>query len=80
MGRLSSLGILPGEMVRVSQKFPAFVIELEETQVAMEREVVENMFVRNGKPQENEPKYRNTEEKSFLVKLKERLSRTTGQS
>lgn len=48
LDRLSSLGILPGASVEVKQKFPAFVVEVEGTQVAMEQIVAQNVFVRTG--------------------------------
>lgn len=43
--KLSSLGLSPGVPVRVQQKFPSFVIQCEETQIALEEEIARNIFV-----------------------------------
>lgn len=42
---LSSLGILPGVPISVHQRFPSFVIQCEETQVAIEEEIVRDIYV-----------------------------------
>jgi DtxR family Mn-dependent transcriptional regulator len=43
--KLSSLGLSPGVPVRVQQKFPSFVIQCEETQIALEEEIARDIFV-----------------------------------
>lgn len=43
--KLSSLGILPGVPVRVHQRFPSFVVQCEETQIAIEEEIARDIYV-----------------------------------
>jgi len=45
LDRLTSLGLFPGRVVKVHQREPLFVIFLDETQLALEREIVEEIFV-----------------------------------
>ena len=50
LDRLSALGLFPGRIVRVHQSEPLFVIFLDETQLALEKEIVGEIFViRNGR-------------------------------
>lgn len=50
LDRLSALGLFPGRLVRVHQSEPLFVIFLDETQLALEKEIVGEIFViRNGR-------------------------------
>lgn len=51
LDRLTDLGITPGELVRVHQTFPAFVIKVGETDIAIDTDVLKDVFVRknNGK-------------------------------
>ena len=51
LDRLTDLGITPGELVRVHQTFPAFVIKIGETDIAIDTDVIKDVFVRknNGK-------------------------------
>jgi DtxR family Mn-dependent transcriptional regulator len=44
--KLSSLGISPGITVRLIQKWPACVVQCEETEIALEPEVAKNIYVR----------------------------------
>ncbi len=53
--KLSSLGILPGLPVRVHQKFPSFVIQCEETQIAIEEEIARDIYVWRGGAGSSEP-------------------------
>ena len=76
LSRLSSLGVLPGASVRVEQKFPAFIIELEETNVAIEKEVASNIFVRNGQVPDGGLEDEGSGRDSFLKKIKEKLIRS----
>lgn len=46
LDKLSSLGILPGNTIRLRQSKPSFVVEVDETTVALEREIAEEIFVR----------------------------------
>ncbi len=50
LDRLSALGLFPGRVVRVHQSEPLFVVFLGETQLALEKEIVGEIFViRNGR-------------------------------
>ena len=44
--RLAVLGILPGSEIRVCQKKPAYVLQIGETEVALDDEVVKDIFVK----------------------------------
>jgi len=46
LDRLGTLGIVPGSVVRVHQKRPAFVIEIGETTLALDPAIVKDIFVR----------------------------------
>ncbi len=46
LDKLSSLGILPGNTIKLHQIRPSFVIEVDETTVAVEKEIAEEIFVR----------------------------------
>ena len=46
--RLSSFGVVPGNRITLSQKNPSFVIKLNETQVALDKEIVSEIYVRRG--------------------------------
>jgi len=48
LDRLTDLGITPGELVRVHQTFPAFVIKVGETDIAIDTNVVKDVFVRKN--------------------------------
>ncbi len=43
--KLSALGISPGTSIKLIQKWPAFVVQCEETEVALEPEVAKNIHV-----------------------------------
>jgi Fe2+ transport system protein FeoA len=43
--KLSALGLSPGVPIKVKQKFPSYVIQCEETQVALEEVIVRDIFV-----------------------------------
>ncbi len=43
--RLASFGIIPGAIVELHQRSPAFCIKLEETELAVERDVAEDIYV-----------------------------------
>ncbi len=46
LDKLGSLGIVPGSTVRVHQKRPAFVIQLGETTLALDPEIIKEIYVR----------------------------------
>ncbi len=48
LDRLTALGLLPGRVVRVHQREPLFVVFLNATQLALEREIVEEIHVLRG--------------------------------
>ncbi len=43
--RLSSFGLTPGTLVEVHQRFPAFCVRFEGTELALNRDVAEDIFV-----------------------------------
>ncbi len=43
--KLSSLGISPGISMKLIQKWPAYVIQCEETEIALEPDVAKNIYV-----------------------------------
>jgi len=47
--KLMSFGVTPGARISVHQVFPAFVIQVEETQVALESEIAKEIFVKRAK-------------------------------
>ena len=46
LDRLQVLGIRPGGLVRLSQNRPAIVVQVGETNVALDREICREIFVR----------------------------------
>ncbi len=44
--KLASLGLMPGVRVKVLQKFPSLLVQVEETQIAMENKVAGNIYVK----------------------------------
>lgn len=44
--KLMSLGILPGTRISVHQIFPSFVIQVDQTQLALEEEVAKDIYVK----------------------------------
>ncbi|RMF89980.1 MAG: DtxR family iron (metal) dependent repressor [Methanobacteriota archaeon] len=44
--RLMAMGIVPGLPVRLLQTFPSYVIEVEETQIALDAEIADEIYVR----------------------------------
>jgi DtxR family transcriptional regulator, Mn-dependent transcriptional regulator len=43
--KLSALGISPGSSLKLIQKWPAYVVQCEETEIALETEVAQNIYV-----------------------------------
>jgi DtxR family Mn-dependent transcriptional regulator len=48
--RLGSLGVLPGSVIRLTQRRPSFILEVDQTSLAVEREVAEGIYVRRWAP------------------------------
>ncbi len=46
LDRLTNLGVTPGEKVKVHQTFPAFVIQIRETDIAIDTNVLKDVYVR----------------------------------
>lgn len=49
LARLTAQGLTPGVKVHVVQRVPAFVIEIGETTIALERRVAQGILLRTGK-------------------------------
>lgn len=45
--RLGTMGLVPGSLVRLNQKRPAFVIEIDETTVAIDEEIAAGIYVKS---------------------------------
>ncbi len=48
--RLLSLGMIPGTPIHLHQTFPAFVVEVGESQLALETSIAARIFVRRAEP------------------------------
>jgi DtxR family transcriptional regulator, Mn-dependent transcriptional regulator len=46
LDRLSTLGIIPGSPVRMHQKNPSYVLEIGETTLALDRDIVKDIYVK----------------------------------
>ena len=46
LDRLSTLGIVPGSIIRMHQKNPSFVLQIGETTIALDRDIVKNIYVK----------------------------------
>jgi DtxR family Mn-dependent transcriptional regulator len=46
LDRLSTLGIVPGSIVRMHQKNPSHVLQIGETTLALDRDIVKDIFVK----------------------------------
>lgn len=46
IGRLSSIGIAPGSIIRLIQKVPSYVIQIEETTIALDPEIAKDILVK----------------------------------
>ncbi len=46
MHKIMSTGLVPGLTIRVHRTFPAYIVEFEQTQLAIENEVADNIYVR----------------------------------
>ena len=46
LDRLSTLGIVPGSVLRMHQKNPSYVLQIGETTLALDRDIVRNIYVK----------------------------------
>lgn len=46
LSRLVSYGVIPGSEVKLNQRFPSYVIRIDQTDVALETEIAKEIFVR----------------------------------
>jgi DtxR family Mn-dependent transcriptional regulator len=46
LDRLSTLGIVPGSVIRMHQKNPSYVLQIGETTLALDRDIVKNIYVK----------------------------------
>ena len=46
LDRLSTLGIVPGSILRMHQKNPSYVVQMGETTLALDRDIVKNIYVK----------------------------------
>ncbi len=46
LDRLSTLGIVPGSVLRMHQKNPSYVLQIGETMLALDRDIVRNIYVK----------------------------------
>ena len=44
IAKLVSFGVLPGRKIKIRQKFPAYVIQIENTQIALERDIAADIY------------------------------------
>jgi DtxR family Mn-dependent transcriptional regulator len=44
--RLSALGLIPGSVVKLAQKHPSFVLEIGDTTLALDEEIVREIYVK----------------------------------
>jgi DtxR family Mn-dependent transcriptional regulator len=48
LDRLSTLGIVPGSVLRMHQKNPSYVLQIGETTLALDRDIVRNIYVKRA--------------------------------
>jgi DtxR family Mn-dependent transcriptional regulator len=46
LDRLSAIGVIPGLELTIHQKRPSIVVQYGETQLALDKDLAENIFVR----------------------------------
>jgi DtxR family Mn-dependent transcriptional regulator len=44
IGKLVSFGVSPGKTIKIRQKFPAYVIQIENTQIALEQDIAADIY------------------------------------
>lgn len=45
INRLMSLGLVPGRKIKVLKRFPSYIIQIENTRIALDEEVAKNIYV-----------------------------------
>jgi DtxR family Mn-dependent transcriptional regulator len=50
LDRLSTLGIVPGSLIRMHQKNPSHVLQIGETTLALDKDIVKDIYVKKIKP------------------------------
>jgi len=50
LDRLSTLGVVPGSIVRMHQKNPSHVLQIGETTLALDRDIVKDIYVKRTMP------------------------------
>jgi DtxR family Mn-dependent transcriptional regulator len=48
LDKLGSLGLVPGSTIRIHQKRPAYVIEIGETTLGLDPEIVKEIYVKKA--------------------------------
>lgn len=46
LDRLASMGIIPGSIIRLRQKRPSYVLEIDETSLALDSLIAEEIYVK----------------------------------
>ncbi|MCM8794167.1 MAG: ferrous iron transport protein A, partial [Candidatus Omnitrophica bacterium] len=46
--KLLSLGVVPGTRIILHQNFPSFIIQVEQTQIALEKEIAQHIYVKKS--------------------------------
>ena len=46
--KLLAMGILPGRIIRVLQRYPAYILEIDRTQVAMDKGLAQKIVLKEG--------------------------------
>jgi Fe2+ transport system protein FeoA len=44
IGKLVAFGVSPGKIIKIRQKFPAYVIQIENTQIALEQDIAADIY------------------------------------
>jgi Fe2+ transport system protein FeoA len=44
IGKLVSFGVSPGKTIKIRQKFPAYVIQIENSQIALEQDIAADIY------------------------------------
>lgn len=47
--KLMAMGILPGMPIQIIQKFPSYLLQIGQTQVAMDEEMAKDVYIRRGR-------------------------------
>lgn len=47
LDRLSALGVIPGNKIKLHQKKPSFIIQIEETNIALESSIAEEIYLQS---------------------------------